>query len=70
MTGCGLAKKIFTPLTADQVQNEFNARMFGGYTLTDWVKIDGKNHHVAMVEVDGKIKTYVDGQLQSETEVR
>lgn len=64
-----MAKKIFTPLTADQIQNEFNARAFSGYTLIDWVKIDGKNRHIAMVEVAGKIQTYVDGQLQNETEV-
>lgn len=65
-----MAKKIFTPLTPEQVQNEYNTRTFSGYTLTDWVKIDGKPRHIAMVEVDGKIKTYLDGQLQSETEVR
>lgn len=64
-----MAKKIFTPLTADQVAAEFNAYQFKGYTLTDWVKIDGKNHHVAIVEAEGKIKTYVNGQLQNESEV-
>ncbi len=64
-----MAKKIFTPLTPDQIQNEYSARSFSGYTLTDWVKIDGKKRHIAMVEVGGKIQTYVDGQLQNETEV-
>lgn len=65
-----MAKKIFTPLTAEQVQAEFNAYTFKGHTVTDWVKIEGKDVHVAIVEVDGKLKTYVNGQLQNESEVR
>jgi len=64
-----MAKKIFAPLSAEQVQNEYNARAFSGYTLTAWVNIDGKKRHIAMVETAGKIQTYVDGQLQNESEV-
>lgn len=64
-----MAKKIFTPLTPEQVQNEFHARPFSGTTVIDWVKIDGKKRHIAIVEVAGKIQTYLDGQLQNETEV-
>lgn len=64
-----MVKKIFIPLTAQQVQNEFHARAFDGTTVTDWVKVDGKKVHIAIVEVAGKLQTYVNGQLQNETEV-
>lgn len=64
-----MSKKIFTALNAEQIQNEFTGRAYSGYTLTDWVKIDGKKVHIAMVETAGKILTYVNGQLQDESEV-